>query len=420
MNTDNGLLKEADPEIAEVIAAERERQSDTLELIASENHVSGPVLEALGTVLTDKYAEGYPGKRWYRGCDNVDNVEQIAIDRAKKLFGAEHANVQPHSGTSANIAVYMAALQPGQKIMGMDLAHGGHLSHGRGNNLSGTHYQAVHYCVQEDTEMLDMDQVRQQALAERPDILVCGASAYPRTIDFEAFGSIAKEVGCLLLSDIAHIAGLVVAGLHPDPVPHSDFVTTTNHKTLRGPRGGIILCKEQWASKIDTAVFPGIQGGPLMHVIAAKAVAFAEAMHPAFKDYAQAILDNAAALADELRALGWRLVTGGTDNHLMLVDLRSRMPDLTGHQAAIWLSEAHLVTNKNAIPFDPRSPFQGSGVRLGTPAITSRGLNAEHMKLIAGWFDGILTSGGDEQKIAQVRTETRELCSQYPVPNSSY
>jgi len=417
---DNGLLRETDPEIAGVIAAERDRQNDTLELIASENHVSGSVLEALGTVLTDKYAEGYPNQRWYRGCENVDSVEQIAIDRAKELFGAEHANVQPHSGTSANLAVYVAALKPAQKIMGMHLAHGGHLSHGRDNNISGTHYRAVHYRVCQDTERLDMDQVREHALAERPDILVCGASAYPRSIDFEAFGQIAREVGCLLLSDIAHIAGLVVAGLHPDPVPHSDFVTTTNHKTLRGPRGGIILCKEQWGGRIDSAVFPGIQGGPLMHVIAAKAVAFAEAMHPEFKDYAQAIIDNATALADELMARGWRLVTGGTDNHLMLVDLRSRAPDLTGHQAAIWLSDAHLVTNKNAIPFDPRTPFQGSGIRLGTPAITSRGLRTEHMKVIAGWIDEILSSDGDEQKIAEVRAAARELCSQFPVPNSSY
>ncbi len=417
---DNGLLRETDPKIAGVIAAERDRQNDTLELIASENHVSGSVLEALGTVLTDKYAEGYPRKRWYRGCENVDSVEQIAIDRAKKLFGAEHANVQPHSGTSANLAVYVAALKPAQKIMGMHLAHGGHLSHGRDNNISGTHYRAVHYRVREDTETLDMDQVRDQVLLERPDILVCGASAYPRTIDFEAFGRIAREAGCLLLSDIAHIAGLVVAGLHPDPVPHSDFVTTTNHKTLRGPRGGIILCKEQWGGRIDSAVFPGIQGGPLMHVIAAKAVAFAEAMHPEFKDYAQAIIDNATTLADELMARGWRLVTGGTDNHLMLVDLRSRMPELTGHQAAIWLSDAHLVTNKNAIPFDTRPPYEGSGIRLGTPAVTSRGLGAEHMKLIAGWFDEILTSGGDERTIAKVRVAARELCSQFPVPNSSY
>ncbi|MBL7218693.1 MAG: serine hydroxymethyltransferase [Phycisphaerae bacterium] len=417
---DNGLLRETDPKIAGVIAAERDRQNDTLELIASENHVSGSVLEALGTVLTDKYAEGYPRKRWYRGCENVDSVEQIAIDRAKKLFGAEHANVQPHSGTSANLAVYVAALKPAQKIMGMHLAHGGHLSHGRDNNISGTHYRAVHYRVREDTETLDMDQVRDQVLLERPDILVCGASAYPRTIDFEAFGRIAREAGCLLLSDIAHIAGLVVAGLHPDPVPHSDFVTTTNHKTLRGPRGGIILCKEQWGGRIDSAVFPGIQGGPLMHVIAAKAVAFAEAMHPEFKDYAQAIIDNATTLADELMARGWRLVTGGTDNHLMLVDLRSRMPELTGHQAAIWLSDAHLVTNKNAIPFDPRTPFESSGIRLGTPAITSRGLRTEHMKVIAGWIDEILSCGGDEQKIAEVRAAARELCSRFPVPNSSY
>ncbi|MCP4377206.1 MAG: serine hydroxymethyltransferase [bacterium] len=420
MNNGNSILKRTDPEIADIISAERDRQSDTLGLIASENHVSGSVLEALGTVLTDKYAEGYPRKRWYRGCEIVDNIEQIAIDRAKKLFGADHANIQPHSGTSSNLAVYMAALKPGQKIMGMDLAHGGHLSHGRDNNISGTYYQSAHYGVSSDTETLDMDQVREQALAERPDILVCGASAYPRSIDFEAFGQIAREVGCPLLCDIAHIAGLVVAGLHPDPVPHGDFVTTTNHKTLRGPRGGIILCKEQWASKIDSAVFPGIQGGPLMHVIAAKAVAFSEAMHAEFKNYAQAILDNAKALADELMARGWRLVTGGTDNHLMLVDLRSRMPDITGHQAAIWLSEAHLVTNKNAIPFDSRNPFQSSGIRLGTPAVTSRGLKTEHMKLIAEWIDDILTSKGDEEKIAEVRNATRELCAQFPVPNSSY
>ena len=420
MSIDNGLLRDTDPTIARVIDAERNRQSDTLELIASENHVSGSVLEALGTVLTDKYAEGYPQKRWYRGCENVDSVEEIAINRAQELFGAEHANVQPHSGTSANLAVYVAALKPGDKIMGMHLAHGGHLSHGRDNNISGTHYRAVHYRVREDTETLDMDQVRDQAMAERPDILVCGASAYPRSIDFEAFGQIAREVGCLLLSDIAHIAGLVVAGLHPDPVPHSDFVTTTNHKTLRGPRGGIILCKKPWAERIDSAVFPGIQGGPLMHVIAAKAVAFAEAMHPEFKDYAQAIIDNANTLADELMARGWRLVTGGTDNHLMLVDLRSRTPELSGHQAAIWLSDAHLVTNKNVIPFDTRSPYESSGIRLGTPAVTSRGLRAEHMKLIAGWFDDILNSGGDERKIAKVRVAARELCSQFPVPNSSY
>lgn len=420
MNSDYGLIRRADPTVARAIDAERNRQGDTLELIASENHVSGSVLEALGTILTDKYAEGYPSKRWYRGCENVDSVERIAIERARLLFNAEHANVQPHSGTSANLAVYVAALKPGQKIMGMHLEHGGHLSHGRHNNISGTHYQAAHYAVREDTEMLDMDMVRDQVLAERPDMLVCGASSYPRTIDFEAFGRIAAEAGCMLLSDIAHIAGLVVARLHPDPVPYSDFVTTTNHKTLRGPRGGIILCKKEWARKIDSAVFPGVQGGPLMHVVAAKAVAFAEAMHPQFTDYAQAIIDNARTLAEELMARGWRLVTGGTDNHLMLIDLRSRLPELTGHQAAIWLSEANMVTNKNVIPFDSRRPVESSGIRLGTAAITSRGLQCSHMKLIADWVDTVLNSGGDEKKIAEVRAATRELCAQYPVPNSSY
>lgn len=413
-------LQTTDPQIAQAIQAEQDRQAATLELIASENHVSKPVLEALGTVLTDKYAEGYPRKRWYRGCENLDTVEQIAIDRCKELFGAEHANVQPHSGTSANLAVYMAALKPGAKILGMDLAHGGHLSHGRSNNLSGMFFQAVHYGVREDTEMLDMDEVREIALREKPDILVCGASAYPRTIDFKIFGEIAQEVGCLLLSDIAHIAGLVAAKLHPDPIPYSDFVTSTNHKTLRGPRGGIIMSKEKWAKAIDSAVFPGIQGGPLPHVIAAKAVAFAEAMHPQFRNYIQAVLDNAKVLADELTARGWRMVSGGTDNHLMLVDLRTRQPDLTGHQAAIWLSDANLVANKNAIPFDPRSPFHGSGIRLGTPAITSRGLNTEHMKTVAKWVDTVLNSNGDEQVIAKVRAEVEDLCKQYPVPNSSY
>lgn len=413
-------LDKVDPEVARTIAAERKRQANTLELIASENHVSGAVLEALGTVLTDKYAEGYPGKRWYCGCDNIDSVEQLAIDRAKKLFGAEHANVQPHCGTSANLAVYAAALKPGDKIMGMSLAHGGHLSHGRKNNVSGQFYRAVHYSLSEETEMLDVDRIRQQALAERPDILVVGASAYPRTIDFKAFGQIAEEVGCLLLSDIAHIAGLIVGGVHPDPVPHSHFVTTTNHKTLRGPRGGIILCRAAWAERIDAAVFPGIQGGPLEHVIAAKAVAFGEAMHPAFRDYAAAIVANAKMLASELMARGWRLVSGGTDNHLMLVDLRSRLQDVDGHTAAIWLTRAGIVCNKNTIPFDTRPPTKPSGIRLGTPAVTSRGLGIGQMKQIAEWIDVILASGGDEQKAASVRGAVEELCAEHPVPNSSY
>ncbi|MEN6664629.1 MAG: serine hydroxymethyltransferase [Phycisphaerae bacterium] len=414
------FLERVDPEVARIIHAERKRQANTLELIASENHVSAAVLEAMGTVLTDKYAEGYPGRRWYCGCENMDSIEQLCIDRAKKLFRAEHANVQPHSGTSANLAVYMAALQPGAKIMGMNLAHGGHLSHGRKQNISGMFYKAVHYGVSEGTETLDMNLVREQALKEKPDMLVCGASSYPRTIDFAAFGQIAREVGCPLLCDIAHIAGLVVGGVHPDPVPVSDFVTTTNHKTLRGPRGGIILSKAIWADKLDAAVFPGIQGGPLEHVIAAKAVAFEEASHPTFMNYASAIIANAKALADALMSLGWRLVTGGTDNHMVLIDLRSRLEDIDGHMAAIWMSQASIVCNKNAIPFDTRSPLRPSGIRLGTPAVTTRGLTPRDMKQIAVWIDQILTSGGSEDIITKVSEGVEEICRAHPVPNSSY
>ena len=413
-------LAKTDPQISEIIQAECRRQADTLELIASENHVSGPVLEALGSVLTDKYAEGYPGRRCYRGCENVDGAEQICIDRARELFGADHANVQPHSGTSANLAVFAAALKPGRKIMGMKLAHGGHLSHGKSVNLSGMLYEVAHYGVREDTERLDMDQVREMALTERPDMLIAGASAYPRMIDFEAFGRIAEEVGCLLMCDIAHIAGLVVAGQHPDPVPHSHFVTTTNHKTLRGPRGGIILCRGEWAERIDRAVFPGLQGGPLEHVIAAKAVALGEAMHPAFKDYAKAIIANAKALADQLMQLGWRLISGGTDNHLILVDLHSRFPDLYGYEAAVMLACAGLVTNANPIPFDPPAPGKWSGIRLGTPAVTSRGLKAEHMKQVALWIDKVLTSGGDDEVTAAVHAAVVDICRRHRVPNSSY
>ncbi|MBN1943702.1 MAG: serine hydroxymethyltransferase, partial [Phycisphaerae bacterium] len=344
-------LEQTDPVIADLIKRERTRQRETLELIASENHVSIPVLRALGSVLTDKYAEGYPHKRCYCGCGEVDEVEQVAIDRAKELFGAEHANVQPHSGTSANLAVYLASIKPGDKILGMDLSHGGHLSHGKNVNLSGTIYNPVYYGVREDTEMLDMDEVRRVAKKEKPVMIIAGASAYPRKIDFAAFGEIAREVGALLLSDIAHIAGLVATGDHPDPVPHSDFVTTTNHKTLRGPRGGIILCKARWAKDIDRAVFPGMQGGPMMHSIAAKAVAFHEAMQPEFKQYTKAILANAKALAGRLMEKGWRLVSGGTDNHLLLVDLRSRLPEMTGKEAAVLLDSVGIVCNMNAIPF---------------------------------------------------------------------
>jgi len=413
-------LENVDPEVARIIRAEQRRQSETLELIASENHVSPAVLEALGSVLTDKYAEGYPHKRCYRGCQNVDDVEQLCIDRAKRLFGAEHANVQPHSGTSANIAVYLAALKPGAKILGMDLLHGGHLSHGKNVNISGMLYKIASYGVRRDTETLDMEEVRRVALAERPDLIICGASAYPRIIDFEAFGRIAREVGCLLMSDIAHIAGLVVGGVHPDPVPHSDFVTTTNHKTLRGPRGGIILSRLKWAEAIDRAVFPGLQGGPLMHVAAAKAVAFQEAMKPDFKRYAQAIVDNAKALAEALGEKGWRLVAGGTDNHLMLIDLHSKDDRLYGHTAAVMLAEAGIISNANPIPFDEPRMAKWTGLRFGTPALTTRGMHGKQMKLIATWIDDILSSRGDEAVISRVRGAVGELCRQFPIPKNDY
>ena len=413
-----GIIEKVDPEVAEIINAEQARQSETLELIASENHASAAVMEALGSVLTDKYAEGYPNKRWYCGCENMDDIEQLAIARAKRLFSAEHANVQAHSGTTANLAVYMAALNPGDKIMGMNLAHGGHLSHGLAANVSGMFYKVTSYNVREDTELLDLDQIRDQALAEKPDILVVGASAYPRTIDFEALGAIADEAGCPMLADIAHIAGLVVAGQHPHPFPHADFVTSTTHKTLRGPRGGLILCAKAWAKKIDAAIFPGMQGGPFMHSVAAKAVAFHEALNPDFVEYAKQIIVNAKAMADELMAKGWRLVSGGTDNHLMLVDLRSRLDDVTGHQAAQWLASAGIVTNKNLIPFDTRPPMATSGIRLGTPAVTTRGMGVDEMKLIADWIETVLTSGGDEGVIKKVHKEVLELCRQNPIPSN--
>ncbi len=412
-------LEDVDPRIAQIIKNEQSRQNNTLELIASENHVSPAVLEALGSILTDKYAEGYPKKRCYRGCENADDVEQLCIDRAKELFGAEHANVQPHSGTSANLAVYFAVLKPGAKIMGMELAHGGHLSHGKDANISGMLYKVASYGVEKDTEMLDMDHVREQALAERPDMLIAGASSYPRTIDFEAFGKIAEEVGCPLLSDIAHIAGLVVGGVHPCPIPHSTFVTTTNHKTLRGPRGGIILCRKEYARAIDRAVFPGLQGGPLMHVAAAKAVAFHEAMQPQFKDYARRIVSNAKTLAESLIEKGWRLVSGGTDNHLMLLDLHSRNEKLTSHSAASWLDGAALITNANPIPFDPPQVSRWTGVRFGTPAVTTRGMGDEQMRLIAGWIDQVLCSNGDAETLAKVRGAVEQLCRQYPIPNKN-
>ncbi len=409
-------MRNSDPQVAEIIQSEQRRQQETLEMIASENHASPAVLAAMGTVLTDKYAEGYPGRRYYCGNANMDSVEQLAIDRACKLFGAEHANVQPHCGTSANLAVYLAALEVGQKIMGMNLAHGGHLSHGMHINISGKLYQIVSYGVREDTERLDMDQVRELALRERPKLIIVGASAYPRKLDFAAFGAIARETGALLLADIAHIAGLVVAGVHDDPAPHCQFVTTTTHKTLRGPRGGLVLCKADWAKKIDSAVFPGIQGGPIMQNIAAKAVCFGEAMRPEFKAYAKAILTNAQALAAELLAKGWRLVSGGTENHLMLIDLRSRLPEVTGRDAALWLEQAGIVVNWNAIPFDPRPPMKSSGLRIGTPALTTRGMGPAEMKQVADWIDAALMSGGDAAALGRVRKSVSELCGQFPLP----
>ena len=413
-------LEQSDPVLSRLLEAERKRQATTLEMIASENHASPAVLEAMAGIMTDKYAEGYPGKRWYCGCEVADQVEQLAIDRAKQLFGAEHANVQPHSGTSANLAVYLAAIKPGAKIMGMRLDQGGHLSHGLEINLSGMIYKTVGYGVRKDTEVLDMNQVRELARKERPDLIVCGASAYPRTLDFKAFGQIADEVGCPLLADIAHIAGLVVGGVHPSPVPHAAFVTTTTHKTLRGPRGAIILCRKDYARAVDRAVFPGIQGGPLLHVIAAKAVAFAEAMRPEFRAYCHKVVQNAQTLAGELANLGWRIISGGTDNHLLLVDLRPTLPELTGHAAATWLARAGIIANKNAIPFDTRPPFEASGVRLGTPSLTTRGMGPRQMKRVAGWIDKVLTSGGDEAKIRKVRGAVLELCGEFPVPNNGY
>ncbi len=412
-------LSQNDPEAFDILQDERNRQHNTLELIASENHASAAVLEATGSVLTDKYAEGYPAHRYYRGCRPSDRTEQLAIDRAKALFGAEHANVQPHSGTSANIAVYLAALKGGDTIMGMDLSHGGHLSHGLGLNYSGIFYNAVFYTLNEQTEMLDMDAVRDLALKERPKMIIAGASAYPRKIDFEAFGRIAEEVGAYLLSDIAHIAGLVAGGVHPSPVPHSTFVTTTTHKTLRGPRSAIILCRNEWAKKIDSAVFPGLQGGPFMHQILAKAVALCEAARPEFADYAAQVVANAAALADTLMEKGWRLITGGTDNHLMLVDLRSRDENLNGHDASGALAAAGLVANKNVIPFDPRPPMQTSGLRFGTPAVTTRGMKQPEMKQIGQWIDEILTNHDDESIIERIGSKVLEMCEAFPVPNQN-
>src|SRR5215472_5072423 len=407
-------LRAVDPEIADAIEHERQRQQENIELIASENFTSPAVMEAQGSVLTNKYAEGYPRKRWYGGCENVDVVEQLAIDRAKKLFGAEHANVQPHSGSSANMAVYFAFLKPGDKMLTMDLTHGGHLTHGNRANFSGRFFQIIHYGVRKEDERIDYEHLAVLAREHKPRMITVGASAYPRVIDFERLGQIARDVGAYLLADIAHIAGLVVAGLHPNPVPHADFVTTTTHKTLRGPRGGLILCKEKHAKEIDSQAFPGIQGGPLMHVIAAKAVCFQEALQPSFKTYQEQIVRNAKALAEGMRRNGFRLVSGGTDNHLMLIDVGAR--SLTGKECQATLDQAGITINKNTIPFETRSPFQASGIRLGTPAVTTRGMKEPEMAAIADMISEVLLDIKNLDTSAKVRQRVRELTARFPLP----
>ena len=409
-------LKEVDSAVFDAIKAETNRQQTHIELIASENFVIPAVMEAMGSTLTNKYAEGYPGKRYYGGCEFVDIVEQLAIDRAKELFGAEHVNVQPHSGSQANIAVYTAVLQPGDKILTMSLEHGGHLSHGHPKNLSGMLYNVVNYGVDEKTGFIDYDKLEEIAMAEKPKLITVGASAYPRIIDFERMAQIAKKCGAMIMADIAHIAGLVAAGVHPSPVPFCDFVTTTTHKTLRGPRGGIIMCREQYAKAIDSAIFPGTQGGPLMHVIAGKAVCFGEALKDSFKEYQKQLVKNSKALAEGLMKRGIGLVSGGTDNHLMLIDLRIKHPDITGKDAQTALDKANITTNKNTIPGETRSPFKASGIRLGTAAVTSRGMKEEDMDRIAEAIVTVLNAPEDEAEIAKAKAIAEDLCKKYPLP----
>jgi len=406
-------LAVCDPEIAAAIGEELGRQRNKIELIASENFVSPAVMEAMGSVLTNKYAEGYPGHRYYGGCEYVDKVETLAIERAKKLFGAEHANVQAHSGANANTAVYFAFLQPGDTIMGMNLSQGGHLSHGSPVNISGKYYNVVPYGVTHETERIDYDEFARIAKEAQPKLIVAGASAYPRVIDFERMAEIAHSVGAIFMVDMAHIAGLVAAGLHPSPVPYADIVTTTTHKTLRGPRGGLILCKEKYAKQIDKAIFPGVQGGPLMHVIAAKAVALGEALKPEFKEYAKHIIANCQALAEGLIAEGFRLVSGGTDNHLLLVDVRGQK--MTGKTAEHLLDEVGVTCNKNTIPFDPESPFVTSGIRLGTAAVTTRGFKEADMKEVAAVIGLVLNNPEDAEKQAEAAQRVAALCAKYPM-----
>ena len=406
-------IAEVDPEVAQAIRNEVHRQNEGLELIASENFVSQAVLEAAGSVLTNKYAEGYPGKRYYGGCEYVDVVETLAINRAKALFGAEHANVQPHSGAQANMAVYFALLKPGDKVLGMNLAHGGHLTHGHPLNFSGKLYTIVPYGVRKEDERIDYEELEKLADEHRPKMIMVGASAYPRVIDFARIGAVAKKIGAPMVTDMAHIAGLVAAGQHPSPVPHSDFVTTTTHKTLRGPRAGMVLCREQYAKDLDRAVFPGLQGGPLMHIIAAKAVCLKEAAEPAFVEYQKQIVVNAARLAGSLMAEGFRLVSGGTDNHLMLVDVFSR--GITGKAAEAALGKAGITVNKNAIPFDPNPPMTASGIRVGTPAVTTRGMGEREMDLVGELIARALKSHEDPAVLGMVKTEVEKLCRKFPL-----
>ncbi len=407
-------LKQADPQVAEAIDHELNRQRTKLELIASENIVSRAVMEAQGSVLTNKYAEGYPGKRYYGGCEYVDVAEQLAIDRAKELFGAAWANVQPHSGAQANMAVFFALLQPGDTILGMNLTDGGHLTHGSPVNISGTYYKVIPYGVDRETERIDYDALEKLAAEHHPRMIIAGASAYARIIDFERIAAIAKSVDAIFMVDMAHIAGLVAAGQHPSPVPHADIVTTTTHKTLRGPRGGLILGRdEELGKKINKAVFPGIQGGPLMHVIAAKAVALGEALKPSFKEYGAQVVKNAAALADELTKLGYRIVSGGTDTHVMLVDLTNK--DITGKEAQTLLDEVNITANRNTIPFEPRSPFVTSGIRLGSPALTTRGFREEDMREVARIIAHVLDAPTDESRRAEARRRVDALCKKYPI-----
>jgi glycine hydroxymethyltransferase len=407
-------LKTIDPEIYEIIRHEVERQRNKLNLIASENYASRAVLQAQGSVMTNKYAEGYPGKRYYGGCEFVDMAENLAIERAKKLFGAEHINVQPHSGSQANMAVYLAMLKHGDKIMSMDLSHGGHLSHGSPVNFSGKLFNIIPYGVSNETKTIDYDSLMDIAKKHEPKLIVSGASAYPRELDFKRFREIADEVGALLVADIAHIAGMVVAKIHCDPVPYADFVTTTTHKTLRGPRGGMIMCREEYAKEVDKSVFPGIQGGPLMHVVAAKAVAFKEAMSKEFSDYQKQIVKNAKKIANELTIRGNELVSGGTDNHLMLVDLTPQ--NITGKDAESKLGEAGIILNKNTIPFETRSPFITSGIRIGTPAVTTRGMKEKEMVIIADAIDTTLKNMNDADRIKEVKRDILEMCNQFPIP----